>query len=313
MNQILMTENKKQKKQTKQKNNGPLEIKSIVRFFAIVIIIFGVFLVGQGSYALYKDAVDRDPKNIPAVTLSRLNDTAILYVEHSTEISKIIYSWDNGEETVLPEGGTTAQEEILLPNQNSTLNITIEDMEGKQVNYQKLYYLDGIDITKPSIVIDAQNGNRKMIIRATDETEIKSLTYKWEDEEPIVILADSAGQTEITKEIDLTPGTKKIKVTAEDANSNVDIIEQEIIATTSEPKIELDRNGKQLFMNISDEDGIRNIKVNLNGKEFEGNTNRKEVRIGPFDLREGNNTILVEVTNVSGYTKKGSTEITYNP
>ena len=45
MNQILMIE--KKKKQTKQKSSGSggaIETKSIVRFFAIVIIVFGIIL-----------------------------------------------------------------------------------------------------------------------------------------------------------------------------------------------------------------------------------------------------------------------------
>ena len=316
MNQILMTENKKKKDKNKKekKSSGPIEIRGIVRFFAVVIAIFGISLIGEGSYAIYKEAEEKDPKTMPVVTIGRLNDTAVIYVEHSTEISKIIYSWNNGEETVLPEGGRTAQETILLPNQNSVLNITIEDMNGKKVKYQKQYNIEGMDIAKPVIEVEVEDGNKKMTITATDDTEIAYLSYQWENEEPVTIEATEPGQTKIIEELDLTPGTKKINIIAEDVNGNVEQIEKEIVATTSEPKMQLIQNAGQIIIEASDEDGLSEIKLNLNGKQYANKLNgEKEIKLGPVVLKEGNNTILVEVTNVSGYTKKASTELQYTP
>lgn len=311
MNQILMTENKKKK----QKNGGrTIEIKGIVRFFAIVIMIFGISLAGQGVYAIYKENEDTKPSNMPSVTISRLNDTAILYVEHSVEISKIIYSWDAGEDTVLPQGTLIAQEEILLPNQNSTLNITIEDMNGKQVKYQKQYLIEGMDITKPTVDIQVADGNRKMTITAKDETEIAYLSYQWEGEEAVIVDATEVGQTQIVEEIELTPGTRKINIIAEDQNGNVEQIEKEIVTTTSEPKMQLRQTGNKIIIEASDEDGVKDITLNLNGKKYAAkDLNLKYVQVGPVELQEGNNTILVEVTNVSGYTKKAATELQYTP
>ena len=126
MNQILAVENrKKEPKQKKQSSGRAIETRGIVRFFAIVIIIFGLVLIGEGSYAMYKEAADKNPANMPKVIVSREGDKVIVSVEHTTEISKVIYSWNNGEATEVPQGGITAYEEILLPNQNSILNITI--------------------------------------------------------------------------------------------------------------------------------------------------------------------------------------------
>lgn len=274
--------------------------------------IFGISLIGEGSYAIYQEKEDKKPSNMPSVTIGRLNDKAILYVEHNTEISKIIYSWDNGEKTVLPEGGLTAQEEILLPNQNSILNITIEDMKGKSVQYKKQYYLEGMDITKPVINVNTENGKNKMTIVATDETKISYLSYQWEGEEAVTIDANTEGQTQIKQEVKLTPGTKKITIIAEDTNGNIEKIEKEIVATTSEPKMQLIQNGKEIIIEASDEDGITEIKLNLNGKQYVNKINKlKYIKIGPALLQEGNNTILVEVTNVNGYTKKAATELQY--
>ena len=313
MNQILMIE--KKKKQTKQKSSGSggaIETKSIVRFFAIVIIIFGIILMGQGSYAIYKEAADKNPANMPKVMVSRESDKVIVSVEHTTEISKVIYSWNNGEATEVPQGGLTAYEEILLPNQNSILNITIEDMKGKKAHYQKEYIVEGLDITKPKIDIKVADGSKKMIITAEDETAMAYLSYQWEDGEVVREEATTENQTKIEKQIDLTPGTKKITIIAEDSSGNIEQMEKEIVATTSEPKMQLIRNGREFIIEASDEDGIKEIKLNLNGKQYVNPVdNQKYIKIGPAMLQEGNNTILVEVTNVNGYTKKAKTEIRY--
>ena len=313
MNQILMVEKKKKEpKQKKQSRGGAIETKGIVRFFAIVIIIFGLVLVGEGSYAMYKEVADKNPANQPKVMVSREGDKVIISVEHTTEISKVIYSWNNGEATEVPQGGLTAYEEILLPNQNSILNITIEDMKGKKVQYQKEYVVEGMDVTKPTINIQVADGSKKMTITAEDETALSYLSYQWEGEEAVIEEATSETQTKIEKEIDLTPGTKKIIIIAVDNSGNKEQIEKEIIATTSKPKMQLIRNGREFIIEATDEDGITEIKLNLNGKQYVNPVNnQKYIKIGPAILQEGNNTILVEVTNVNGYTEKAATEIKY--
>ncbi len=320
MNQILMTENKhknKKQKQKRERTSGPIEIKAIVRFFAFLIIIFGVALVGQGSYAIYKEAEDNNPDNMPNVTVSRLNDAVIIYVEHSVEISKIIYSWNNGEETDIPEGTLTAQEEILLPNQNSVLNITIKDMNGKETKYQKQYYIEGMDITKPTIKVEYKEGSAKLTITATDDTEISYLSYQWDGQEKVVVEDAPTGKTEVIKEIDLSnvePGTKFINIIAQDTNGNVEKHEQKLLITTSKPELQLTQEKDSLFIEASDKDGLAEIKVNINGQQFANKINgNKTIKLGPAKLKEGNNIISVEVTNINGYTINGTKELQYTP
>lgn len=313
MNQILAVENKEKKKK-KKSSQGPIDIKGIVRFFAITIMIFGFVLAGEASYAVYKNIDDRKPANIPTVVVGRVNDKIILRIEHNEVISKITYSWNNGQETVIPIGSTVAQEEITLLGYNSTLNLTVEDMNGKQVSYQKTFVLDGVDITKPTIDINAEDGNSTMIITASDETAIAYLSYQWEGEEAVVIDAETENQKDIEKEVELSPGTKTITVIAEDRNGNVEQLEKEIVTSTSIPQMQILQEGSQFYIQVSDEDGIQDVVINLNGQEFTvGDLNLKEAQLGPLTLREGNNTISIEITNVSGYTQRGATEIQYTP
>lgn len=316
MNQILAVENKKKEKvKTKKIRTGrPIEIKGIVMFFAVIIMVFGLTLAGQGSYALYKDIDDRKPENIPYVTIGRVNDKAIVQISSNIEISKLVYSWNNGEESAIPIGSTNAREEITLLGYDSVLNLTIEDMNGKRVKFQKQYLLTGVDITKPVVEIETKDGNDKMKIVAKDETGIAYITYQWEDGEPVTVNADQQGQTEMIVQVPLTVGLKKIQIIAVDINGNIEEIEREITTSTSRPKMTLRRNKQKISIEIEDKDGIKSIKANLNGEEYEiTNVNRKKVKVGYLYLREGNNTISVEVTNVNDYTEKATAELQYNP
>lgn len=310
MNQILSIESQKKKKSSM---NGPIEIKAIIKFFAIVIMLFGIVLSSEGIYAVYRNIDDRKPANIPNVSIGRKNDKAIVKVEHNVEISTITYYWDNGEETVIPIGNKTAEEEITLLGYDSTLYIKVEDINRKQVTYQKEYNLTGQDITKPSIEVSTENGNNKMTITAKDETAISYLSYQWEGEEEVIVNRESDDQTEIKQEITLTPGTKKITIKAVDQNNNEEQIEKEIVISTSEPEMSILREkDEEIIIQAMDKDGVKDIVVNLNGKKYSArDINQKDVRVGPLQLRKGTNTISVEVTNISGYTKTGTTELEY--
>ncbi len=311
MNQILVTENNKKRKSSR---GGPVAIKGVVRFFAFSSILFGLILSGEGCYALYKDADAKKPGNIPSITIGRVNDQAVIRVEHNVEIVKIIYSWDQGEETILPVNALTTQENITLLGYDSTLNLTVEDINGKRVSYQKQYKLNGVDITKPTIEIETENGNNKMFINAKDDTELAYISYQWGDEEPVIVETEEEGQTEIYQELTLTPGTKTIKVIAEDANGNVETIEKDIVTSTSKPEMYIIQDNGKISIQAKDKDGIKKITVNLNGEVSSiDDVNQKEVTVGVLQLREGNNTISIEVTNVSGYTESATTELQYTP
>ena len=150
MNQILVMENKKKKR---SRNTGPAEIENILKFFAIALIVFGVLFIGHGSYAIYKDAKGKDKKNLPILTMERVNDEVIIKATSSIKIKNLIYSWNTDEETKIPVDGTFIEENVMLLNENGTLNVKIEDEKGRTVKYQKEFIIDGLDITKPTIEI----------------------------------------------------------------------------------------------------------------------------------------------------------------
>lgn len=308
MNQILMTEKKKKQKQSK----GPVGIKNIVRFFAGSIIVFGVVMIGQGSYAIYRGQENKRIDVAPEVNIVRVNETAVLTVNHNVEISKITYNWDHGEDTVLPEGSTSAEEVIILPNENTTLYITVEDVNRKEITYQKQFLLEGVDITKPKIEIETQDGSDILKIVATDETELTSVTYKWNNEEEQVLTPSEDDKKKIEHEFEMTEGNNKLIISATDSNGNYENIEKEIIVS-SRPTINITKDNDNLIIEVTDKYGIEEITVNLNGQVYRANDlgELKEVKVGPLKLVEGNNTISITVKNKNGLVGRGSTEIEY--
>ena len=313
MNQILVTEKKKKNKKT---SRGPIEIKGIVRFFAVFIMLCAIVLAGEGSYALHKEIDESKPENIPDLSLTRDGDIVILKIEHNTEISKVNYRWNDGEENSIPEGTTYVEEEILLPDGNNVLNITVIDMKNREYQFIKEYNLEGVDITKPNIeVTQTEEGTANISIVASDETAITEMTYKINDEQEVTVQATEDGQKEITQDITLPEGQNTLTVVARDTTDNVTTYEKQIIVS-SKPTIEIvSQEGNTITLKISDKYGLKDVIVNLNGKVYSSrdidqnpNVNKNEIYV-PLELQSGNNVLSIEVTNVNGLKGSASTQL----
>ena len=308
MNQILMVENKKKKKSGS--SSGPIEIQKIVRFFAIILIVFGILFIGNGSYAIYKDSKGRNVQNIPTVSISRLNDSVVITVSSINKVENLRYKWNDGEETVVSVEDTFIEESVLLPIENSTLIVTVEEENGRIIRYTNQFIIEGMDITQPTIQITEEDTKGNIRITATDETSISYIIYKVNDEDEIRIDKSELENKTINYVLRLQKGNNQVKITAVDEAGNIETIEKKIIvtgSTTIESKIE---NG-QIMIDIKDSDGIKDIGINLNGVVYEAkNVNQKAVRI-PLKPVEGVNTLKVTVTNVNSLVTEGTTEINY--
>ena len=316
MNQILMVDNNKKKKTKKQRgSSGPVEIKNIVRFFAIVIIVFGLFLIGHSSYGLYVNSKGTSTEDLANITMHRENDTLIVNVESVNVIEKFKYNWQNSEQRSVPVESKSFTQEIILPSENNILTITLEDETGRAVTYTKEIILDGIDIAKPSISIEKQYSGIR--ISVVDETKIEYITYRVDDGEEKRVDKNNEDDTTIeyaVGEEEFGRGTHKIYVTAVDASGNFSTDEQEVVISSERPTINnmyIDYEQGKLIIEASDADGLDSIEVNLNGNVYNmPNLNRTEAAFS-LDLIEGTNTISIKLTNVNGITSEGATEFEY--
>ena len=94
MNQILYTKKNK-------KNGNKIQVKNVVIFFVIAIIIFGLAFIAQGTYAVItaKKQQQEEEKKIPNITLQRNDEELEFIVENEKPIYTIAYNWNGGEET----------------------------------------------------------------------------------------------------------------------------------------------------------------------------------------------------------------------
>ena len=91
MNQILST-NMPNNSGKKRGQNGPKDIKNIIVFFVVALIIFAIVLIGMGAYTLLKKGeTTTKATEKPVITLENKTDTTVLLkVMHNTgTISKV--------------------------------------------------------------------------------------------------------------------------------------------------------------------------------------------------------------------------------
>ena len=314
MNQILVLENKSKKKKTKTRSSGPADIKNILRFFAVVLIIFAMVMIGHSSYAIYREAKGNNTEDLPVISLSRVNDTLIVDVNSTYVIDKFKYSWKNSQQTSVPEEATSFEEEIILPSSNNILTIVLEDETGRATTFTREIILDGIDILEPTIEVEKGQGS-SAVITATDETQIEYMTYRIDDGEEVRIDKNNVTDKTIKYAItDIPRGEHTIYVTAIDSFGNTEEIEQTIIVSSDLPtinSIDIDEELGKILIQASDVDGLKSIEVNLKGQEyFMDNINRTEATFA-LNLRQGTNTLSIKITNVNGLSAEGATEFEY--
>lgn len=314
MNQILMVENKSKNKKKARKSSGPAEIKSVIKFFAIVIIVFGLFIIGHSSYAMYISSKGNNVENLPQISISRVNDSLIVNVQSEYIVDKFKYNWTNSEQTSISEGVSSFEEEIILPNATDILTIIIEDETGRAITYTREIYLDGVDIVKPTIDLEQGEGF-SVRLTARDETQIEYITYKIDDGEEVRIDKNNTEDKTIEYAITEIPrGEHTLYVTAVDSSGNVESIEKPIIVSSDRPTIKnlsIDQEAGKIMIEAADVDGIQSIEVNLNGAVYKmDDVNRTEATFS-LNLVEGTNTISIKLTNVNGLSAEGATEFNY--
>lgn len=296
MNQILATSNNSEKK---KKSSAPTDVKSIVRFFAIAIIVFGVLLMISGIYSWIRTKNIESNNQVssnPVVSIEQQGSNIVISIKHEKPIDKIKYSWNDGEEMTLQgRGRTQVEEKIVMPHGDNVLNVEITDSDGKKVKHSKQFSLqEGQDIIAPTIEF-ADDGEGNVKIVAKDDIEIAYIKYSWNDGEETVVEVHPDSPKQIQEKIKSMEGFNKLKVVAVDSSGNEDSKEQQVYAGA--PKISVIQEGEKLRIKISDDVEITKIAYVLNGQGYEsGELSQKEIELEQ-ELAVGENIITIIVTN----------------
>ena len=142
MNQILST-NMPSNNNSRKNNKMPTDIKNVLKVFAIILIVFGVLIIGVSFYAVYKkqNGAEKEVAK-PTISLENKTDTTILLKVMGQErnIAQVSYGWNDEEKKVI-EGNNRKyiEEEISIPSGKNTLYIVVTDENGQEIPYQKEY------------------------------------------------------------------------------------------------------------------------------------------------------------------------------
>ena len=296
-------------------DRGNRKSKLVIKIFAFILIILAI---GIGAYALItinknneKKAKQTAEQKQIVINVSQQEETKVdIKVEAINQIQKLAYSWNEDistEKVIQGEGRTTIEEKgIEIPKGKNTLRVSVEDVRNTKENIVKEFTNDnGKDITKPKINIEVKNGNIE--ITATDDTQMASLQYNWENEEVKTTNLEKNSQNKKEIKVNITPkeGQALLKVTAIDSSGNEEK-EQKDFKGVKAPKIDAEQTAdeKNILIYVTHDVGIKKVEYAINSKVYvkehrDGDTDNKKWTISQ-ELNMGENTIEIKATSVEG-------------
>jgi hypothetical protein len=303
VNQILAIGQEPERKKTRETNpkysgGQKADITKVMRIFSVIIIIFGIVLIGKSTYAFISKK--NNLKDTPQVQIEKMGKEATIKIGTEKPIKEYSYRWNEGESTTVQGNGRISVEEtIQIPNGNNILNLTVVDYYGNKTTYKKQYIYESTDINKPTIDIGISGS--KLQIKATDDTEMGYMTYAWNDDEPTRIEVSSDDKKTITAEIDVPQGQSKLTVIAVDKEENKTTRTENIIGDTK-PTFKASVSNSKLIIEAEDDQGISSLSINVDGQVTDsGDTPINQTNItAELTLTSGNHTITITVTNVNG-------------
>ncbi len=259
MNQILITKD--------EKGVQVNLMKPVVKFFAIVAIIFSIILIGEGIFNLYGSLRKNNSYIKPTLSAEKYGSDIEVSINSEVGINKVMYSWNNGEQIEYKgEGKKIIKFETAIPAGNNKLKITVLDVEGNKTKFEEIpvAFTEADDTIKPKISIE--NAKGKLAVTATDETEIDYLTYQWEGEEATKVSPNEDDKTTIKQEIEVQKGTKKLTIVAADKTGNTETVTKKIVGSNG-PEIKATVSDGKFVVKVTDEYKITKIVYTLNDKE----------------------------------------------
>lgn len=289
--------------------NSKIQLKKVIRFFSIFIILFALILIIEGSFGFYRNKNKKVIiKETPNINIQRDNGTTILNITSNIGVQKVIYSWNDGIEDSVEEGGKNNVEvKISTTIGTNDLNIKIIDSNGNTIVYNpvKISYEENqeenvnweeaikTDKTKPKVSIESVKG--KIVITATDDVKMSYVTYSWNGEEENKITGLSEDEKTLTTEIDSTnvkKGANKLIVKAYDKAGNVETVEKEVQGANGS-EIKVNQENGELVVNVKNDINITKIEYNFNGEEKTiDNINQKEYTF-KLQMKDGENKISI--------------------
>ena len=304
MNQILATDIEKNKK------NKKASISSIVVFFCIFLIVFGIGVSAVGIYGYHKNMKDRLNEGLlvnnsdkPFVTSTRESANVInIIVTHDKAISSIVYKInEENEKEINVNNRTDINEKITLGTGTNHIIVTAKDINGLTTVYETTVEVEeghSADPQEgPTITLTPIEGKVQVTTEST--INIDKIKYYWDNDEAnatVLTINDTKNETLIDVVLE---GTHILNIIATDVNGNETRREQKVMGV-NKPKINVTTDGKSFFIKAEDSQGLSKVEITLNTNEtitetIDGNEYTKTI-----ELENGENRLTVKVYNKNG-------------
>ncbi len=292
MNQILYTE------EAKRRGKGPVDIRKVVIFFVIAIILFAIILIGQGSYAMYKQNEEKKKnETIPTIDITKVEDEkqAKITINHDKAIANVIYKINDEDEKQLQVDGTNIiDKNIDLSVGTNYIEVTAIDINGKQQTSQTTIEVEE-DLNIELSVI----GNNIKIIASDTKEGMSYLTYKWNNEEEVrVDLQEDPYKIEVETQIPVGQNTLQINAVNKE---NIVKTKEQPVKGIKKPEVTAYQEGEYIVITVKDEEGIETIEHDLNGEllqTIEGGSQKELTYMQ--QIITGDNYVTVTVKSISG-------------
>ena len=298
MNQILSTYNvndKKNKSKARSGGTSTKDIHSVIRFFAIMLIIFGALIIGNGVIALTGGNTGSGKEQVveskPQIKLEKKGeDKVIITVTDEVDIDNVTYSWNKEEDLqIAGASGKFVQKIIDIPDGENTLYIKALNINGGvQEETQKFELI-------PKIGIKMSMSGNSIKVDVTGQDEIEKISYAWDDEEPKTV---EVKDKKYSLEIEAIIGEHTLKVVEVDVNGEEKKKEQPVTGTTK-PTLKITKGNGAYHIEASDEIGLDRIEITTlkDGKVNRIKSDGKELEYD-FPLKD-NDENYVEIVAIN--------------
>lgn len=310
MNQILFTNNN-------NNNYNKIDTKKIIKFFCFAIIVVAIIIVAIKLYGLYENKKIIANSDTPEISIIRENDeTKEITIKATCEdgIQYLVYTWNNEQENRVNLNGSTSFERIIEIPDNTMNNLKVEVVSVKGASNQATEVFEkDIDNNKPSIdsitII-----NKKLNIQVSDDSGIKYLSYKWENEEEVTIEAEENNNQTMSVELDIQRGTYKLYVTVVDIYGNEETLSR-LITGVNEPEISVIKYGDTVNVTVTHDMGFKKIEFIINNKKYiydenysKYDKNKTTIEFN-FPLQSGENLVQINAYSLEKLSENDGEEL----
>lgn len=304
MNQILSVElpKKKSKLRTQGGQSNKASTKSVVIFFSIVLLLFGIALIGISLYSMLgkpKTTVSNTQSSLPRIDVTQNATELEVEISCTNEIASIEYKWEEQEPQKVDISGKNSTElKVNIPSGTNIFTIKVIDVDNNTNEFSKEY----VGAKEPNITMlepkfESKTGKNKIPVVCEENQVINYISYSYDQGEE---KKQEINNTTAKIEIEELEGEHELTFKVGYQDGTVGRISKTIYAPNV--MISTDAGYTKFIINASDSRTIEKVSINFNGSKIEEVVNKesytKELQLIPGE--PGTNKLLVIVYNKDG-------------